>query len=173
MLDIHRLLRSGADKVAINTAAIERPEFICDASQKFGSQCVVVAIDAKLRQNGKGWEVFTHGGRNQTGLDAIEWASKVAAYGAGEILLTSMDADGTKNGYDIELTRAISRSVEIPIIASGGVGNLEHMYVGLVDGEADAALAASIFHFQEYTVGDAKEYLKGRGVSVRDPASHS
>ncbi len=164
MLDIHRLLRSGADKVAINTAAIERPEFICDASQKFGSQCVVVAIDAKLRQNGKGWEVFTHGGRNQTGLDAIEWASKVAAYGAGEILLTSMDADGTKNGYDIELTRAISRSVEIPIIASGGVGNLEHMYVGLVDGEADAALAASIFHFQEYTVGDAKEYLKGRCV---------
>ncbi len=169
--DIHNLLRAGADKVAINTAAVKNPEFVGQAAQRFGRQCIVVAIDAK-RNKGGGWEVYTHGGREPTGLDAVEWAKKMENLGAGEILLTSMDADGTKEGYDLELTRAVSRAVGVPVIASGGVGNLEHLYEGVTEGEADAALAASIFHFQEYTVGEAKEYLRGKGVPVRDPEAH-
>ncbi|MDH4182630.1 MAG: imidazole glycerol phosphate synthase subunit HisF [Nitrospinota bacterium] len=165
--DIHRLLRAGADKVSVNTAAVKRPEFVREASMKFGSQCITVAIDAKRRPEGDGWDVYTHGGRNDTGLDAVQWAQRMEAYGAGEILLTSMDEDGSKQGYDIPLTRAVSRAVGIPVIASGGVGNLEHIYHGLVEGEADAALAASIFHFQEYTIAQAKDYLQSRGVPVR------
>lgn len=170
--DIHKLLRAGADKVAINTAAVNNPEFVKEASRKFGSQCIVIAIDAKRKPSNNGWEVYTHGGRTPVGLDAVEWAEKMNSFGAGEILLTSMDADGTKDGYDIELTRRVSRAVSIPVIASGGVGTLEHIYEGLVSGEADAALAASIFHFREYTVGDVKRYLKKRGVSVRDERAH-
>lgn len=169
--DIHRLLRAGADKVAINTAAVKTPEFVREAAERFGRQCIVVAIDAK-RKPGGGWEVFTHGGRNPTGLDAVEWARRMESYGAGEILLTSMDADGTKNGYDLELTRAVSRAVEIPVIASGGVGTLEHLYEGLVEGEADAVLAASIFHFREYTIAEAKRYLRQKGAPVRDEDAH-
>lgn len=165
--DIHKLLRAGADKVSINTAAVNDPEFVRAAAEKFGSQCIVVAIDARKKSDGAGWEVFTHGGRKPTGLDAVEWAGRMGDMGAGEILLTSMDADGTKQGYDIELTRAVSRKVAIPVIASGGVGTLEHIYGGLVDGEADAALAASIFHFREHTIGEAKRYLAERGVNVR------
>jgi cyclase len=164
--DIHRLLRAGADKVAINTAAVRNPEFVGEAARKFGSQCIVVAIDAK-RKPGGGWEVYTHGGRNATGLDVVEWARKMEEMGAGEILLTSMDADGTKQGYDLELTRAVSDATTIPVIASGGVGSLEHLYDGVTKGGADAVLAASIFHFKESTVGDAKQYLKERGVPVR------
>ncbi len=167
--DIRNLLNAGADKVSINTAAVHRPEFVREAAERFGSQCIVVAIDAR-RVPGSDparWEVYTHGGRNPTGIDALEWAARMESYGAGEILLTSMDCDGTKNGYDIPLTRAISDRVEIPVIASGGVGNLEHIREGLVEGGASAALAASIFHFREYTIGECKDYLRQKGVAVR------
>ncbi len=163
--DIREILLAGADKVTINTAAVERPEIITEASEMFGSQCICVAIDAKAHVNG--FEVYTYGGRRPTGVDAIAWARKVEALGAGEILLTSMDRDGTKAGYDIPLTRAISEAVAIPVIASGGVGTLEHLYEGLVEGKADAVLAASIFHYREYSVEEAKKYLRARGVSVR------
>ncbi|MBI4827445.1 MAG: imidazole glycerol phosphate synthase subunit HisF [Nitrospinae bacterium] len=166
LADIYALLRAGADKVAVNTAATKNPEFVRESSLRFGSQCIVVAIDAK-RKPGGGWEVYTHGGRTPTGLDAVEWAKRMEEYGSGEILLTSMDADGTKLGYDLELTRAVSRAVTIPVIASGGVGTLEHIYEGLTTGEADAALAASIFHYREHTIAEAKEYLRARGVPVR------
>ena len=166
--EIRDLLRAGADKVSLNTAAVRRPEFVGDAAETFGSQCIVVAIDAKRREQPQdGWEVFTHGGRNPTGLDAIEWAKRVEVLGAGEILLTSMDRDGTQSGYDLELTRGIADAVGIPVIASGGVGNLEHLYDGLTAGGADAVLAASIFHFAEHSVADAKSYLHARGVPVR------
>jgi len=163
--DIRDILLAGADKVTVNTAAIERPELISEASDTFGSQCICVAIDAKASPGG--FEVYTYGGRRPTGVDAVEWARRVEALGAGEILLTSMDRDGTKVGYDIPLTRTISEAVTIPVIASGGVGTLEHLYEGLVEGKADAVLAASIFHYREHTVIEAKEYLRGRGVNVR------
>jgi cyclase len=163
--DIRKLLKAGADKVSINTAAVARPEFVREASETFGSQCIVVAIDAK--RVASGWEVFTHGGRKAAGIDACEWAKKMETNGAGEILLTSMDRDGTKAGYDLELTRTISDGLKIPVIASGGVGNLEHIYEGLTQGRASAALAASIFHYREYTITECKKYLKERGVSVR------
>jgi cyclase len=163
--DIRALLRAGADKVSINTGAVNRPEFVREAAQVFGSQCIVVAIDAK-RVHGR-WEVFTHGGRNPTGLDACAWAERMEAYGAGEILLTSMDRDGTKAGYDLELTRAVADRVSIPVIASGGAGTLEHLYQGLVVGGASAALAASIFHFHKCSIAECKDYLRGRGVPVR------
>jgi len=168
--NIRDLLKAGADKVSINTAAVDRPSFVSEASKRFGSQCVVVAIDAKRvpgSTDALSWEVFIHGGRTPTGIDAVEWAARMEEYGAGEILLTSMDRDGTKDGYDIELTRTISERVHIPVIASGGVGTLQHMYEGFVDGGASAVLAASIFHFREYTVGQAKEYLQSRGVPMR------
>ena len=167
--DIRNLLNAGADKVSINTAAVDRPEFVREAAQRFGSQCIVVAIDARRvpESNPQQWEVYTHGGRNPTGIDVLEWASKMAEYGCGEILLTSMDCDGTKDGYDIELTRAVSDRVPIPVIASGGVGNLEHIREGLVEGGASAALAASIFHFREYTIGECKDYLAENKVPVR------
>ena len=163
--DIRKLLRAGADKISINTGAVTRPEFVRQAAETFGSQCIVVAIDAK--RAGEGWEVFTHGGRKPTGIDACEWAEKMAAYGAGEILLTSMDRDGTKEGYDLELTRTISDRVRVPVIASGGVGNLEHIYEGLTTGRASAALAASIFHYREYTISECKSYLHQRGIPIR------
>ena len=163
--EIRKLLRAGADKVSINTGAVARPEFVREAAETFGSQCIVVAIDAK--RAGSGWEVFTHGGRNPTGIDACEWAERLAGYGAGEILLTSMDRDGTKEGYDLELTRTISERVRVPVIASGGVGTLEHIYQGLTAGGASAALAASIFHYREYTVAECKSYLHQRGIPVR------
>jgi cyclase len=163
--DIRKLLRAGADKVSINTGAVARPEFVREAAETFGSQCVVVAIDAK--RTGERWEVFTHGGRRSTGIDACAWADKMATYGAGEILLTSMDRDGTKEGYDLELTRAISDRVGIPVIASGGVGNLKHIYEGLTIGKASAALAASIFHYREYTLSECKNYLHKKGIPVR------
>jgi len=163
--DIRTLLKAGADKVSINTGAVNRPEFVREAAEVFGSQCIVVAIDAK-RVNGH-WEVFTHGGRNATAIDACEWAQRMEGYGSGEILLTSMDRDGTKEGYDLELTRAVSERVGIPVIASGGVGNLEHIYDGLTRGKASAALAASIFHYHEYTIADCKRYLQSRGIPVR------
>ena len=166
--DIHNLLRAGADKVSINTGAVNRPEFVREAAEVFGSQCIVVAIDAK--RVGDHWEVFTHGGRNPTGLDAGEWAERMEEFGAGEILLTSMDRDGTKAGYDLGLTRAISDRLSIPVIASGGVGNLDHIYQGFVEGNASAALAASIFHYREYTVIECKNYLHDRGIPVRLPA---
>lgn len=165
--DMHRMLMAGADKVGINTAAVKTPSVVSEGSAAFGAQCIVVAIDAKRRQNGDGWEVYTHGGRTPTGLDAIEWAKEVEERGAGEILLTSMDADGTKAGYDIELTAAISKALEIPVIASGGAGNLDHLVDVLEQGKADAVLAASIFHFGDYTVGDVKHYLGEKGVPVR------
>ncbi|TCK61622.1 imidazole glycerol phosphate synthase subunit HisF [Seleniivibrio woodruffii] len=165
--DIRNLLNSGADKVSINTAAVHRPEFVKEAALRFGSQCIVVAIDAKRRVGGTGWEVYTHGGRNATGIDVLEWAAKMQEFGAGEILLTSMDCDGTKDGYDNGLNRAVSETVGIPVIASGGVGNPQHIYDGLTEGKADAALAASIFHFREYTVGEVKRFLAERNVPVR------
>jgi len=164
--DVRRLLNAGADKVSMNTAAVQNPDLVFDASSKVGSQCIVVAIDAKQVAPGQ-WHVFTHGGRNDTGLDAIAWAKKVEALGAGEILLTSMDRDGTKNGFDLPLTRAVSDAVGIPVIASGGVGNLRHLADGVSEGRADAVLAASIFHFGEYTVRQAKEYMATRGIEVR------
>lgn len=164
--DIRAMLSAGADKVSINTAAVKDPLLLSRASARFGSQCIVVAIDARRLGQGK-WEVFIHGGRTPTGIDALEWASRVESLGAGEILLTSMDRDGTKDGYDLELTRSVSRTVGIPVIASGGVGTLEHILSGLTDGEADAALAASIFHFGEYTIRSVKEYLRDMAVSVR------
>jgi cyclase len=164
--DVRRLLNAGADKVSMNTAAVNNPQLVADASAKVGSQCIVVAIDAKQTSPGK-WEVFTHGGRKNVGLDAIEWAKKVADLGAGEILLTSMDRDGTKSGFDLQLTRAISDAVSIPVIASGGVGNLQHLADGVTEGRADAVLAASIFHYGEYTVRQAKEYMRSRGIEVR------
>ena len=164
--DFKKLLREGADKISVNSAAIDRPELITEAAEKFGSQCVVVAIDAKRREDG-GWNIYKHGGRLDTGIDAIEWAEKVERLGAGEILLTSMDCDGTKAGYDIELTRAIADAVSIPVIASGGAGTLEHFYDALTEGGADAALAASLFHYKELEIRQVKEYLAGRGISVR------
>jgi len=168
--NIRDLLKAGADKVSINTAAVDRPEFVSEASMRFGSQCIVVAMDAKRVPGPDGslsWEIYIHGGRTPTGIDALQWAIKMEENGAGEILLTSMDKDGTKDGYDIELTRIISDTVNIPVIASGGVGTLHHMYEGFVDGGASAVLAASIFHFKEFTVGEAKEYLAARGVPMR------
>ena len=167
--DIRTLLNAGADKVSINTAAVQNPEFVREASERFGSQCIVVAIDARrvVPDELPHWEVYIHGGRTGTGIDAVQWANKMQGYGAGEILLTSMDRDGTKDGYDIELTRAVSESVTIPVIASGGVGTLEHLYEGITAGKADAVLAASIFHFREYTIRETKEYLKSRGICVR------
>ncbi len=163
--DIRNLLRAGADKVSINTAAVNRPEFVREAAERFGSQCIVVAIDAKRVANH--WEVFTHGGRNPSGIDACEWSKRVESYGAGEILLTSMDRDGTKAGYDLELTRTISNAINIPVIASGGVGELQHIYDGLTEGGASAALAASIFHFGEFSIRDCKQFLIRHGVEVR------
>ena len=167
--DIRNLLNAGADKVAINSAAIHNPEFVREAAQRFGSQCIVVAIDAKQVEQGGAprWEIFTHGGRKPTGIDAIEWAKKMTAYGAGEILLTSMDRDGTKNGFHLDLTSRISDAVNVPVIASGGVGNLQHLVDGIIEGKADAVLAASIFHFGEHTVPEAKQYMAERGVAVR------
>lgn len=166
--DIRRLLNAGADKVAINTAAVNRPEFVREAAESFGSQCIVVAIDAKqVNQDPPRWEIFTHGGRKPTGIDAIEWAQKMVELGAGEILLTSMDRDGTRDGFDLALTRAVCEAVTVPVIASGGVGNLEHLADGVQQGRADAVLAASIFHFGEYSVEQAKQCLAGRGIEVR------
>lgn len=165
--DIRDLLNAGADKVSINTSAVEDPHFVKRAADRFGSQCIVVAIDAKRKNGKEEWEVFTYGGRKPTGLDACKWAKQIEELGAGEILLTSMDCDGTKEGYDIQLTRRISESVNIPVIASGGAGNLEHLYEALTDGKADAVLAASIFHYREYTIQQAKVYLRDKGVPVR------
>ena len=178
--DVRRMLNAGADKVSINTAAIARPEFVREAAERFGNQCIVVAIDAKSvspRPAGEGpgeraepsprWEIFTHGGRRPTGIDAVEWAQRMTEYGAGEILLTSMDRDGTKRGFDLELTRAISEAVSVPVIASGGVGTLDHLADGILRGKADAVLAASIFHFAEYTIEQAKRHMQARGIEVR------
>lgn len=164
--DIRRVLRAGADKVSVNSAAIAHPELISQGADAFGSQCMVVAIDARRRPTG-GWEVFSHGGRRPTGLNALEWAAQAQDMGAGEILLTSMDGDGTQSGYDLELCRAVAAAVNIPVIASGGAGTLEHLALALTEGMADAALAASIFHYGQYTVGQAKQYLASRGVPVR------
>lgn len=168
--DISRMLNAGADKVSINSAAVRNPELVRDASERFGAQCIVVAIDAK-KVSAEGetprWEIFTHGGRTATGIDVVEWAKKMAAYGAGEILLTSMDRDGTKDGFDLALTRAVSEAVEIPVIASGGVGNLQHLVDGIVEGKADAVLAASIFHFGESSIAEAKAYMRQQGIEVR------
>lgn len=164
--DVRNLLLAGADKVSINTAAVTRPEFVAEAARKFGTQCIVVAIDAK--RNGKGgFEVFTHGGRNPTGIDTVGWARRMTELGAGEILLTSMDRDGTKQGFDVELTRAVADAVSVPVIASGGVGNLDHMVDGIVSGHADAVLAASIFHFGEYSISDAKRAMRAAGLPIR------
>ena len=164
--DVRRLLNAGADKVSINTAAVLSPGLIAEASAVVGAQCIVVAIDAK--RNGERWEVYSHGGRRATGLDAVQWAQRMTAAGAGEILLTSMDRDGTRDGFDLALTRAVSEAVSVPVIASGGAGNLEHLAHGVLEGKADAVLAASIFHFGEYTVRDAKAHMKSRGIEVRD-----
>jgi len=163
--DVRRLLNAGADKVSINTSAVHDPQLVEIASGRYGSQCIVVAIDAKRSENG--WEVFTHGGRRATGLDAVAWAKKVQSLGAGEILLTSMDRDGTRNGFDLALTRAVSDAVDVPVIASGGVGNLHHLVEGILKGHADAVLAASIFHYGEYTIRQAKEYMARHGIEVR------
>jgi cyclase len=165
--DVRRLLNAGADKVSINTAAVQNPELVRQASDKVGNQCIVVAIDAKRRNAGGGWEVYTHGGRRATGIDAIEWARRMEQAGAGEILLTSMDRDGTREGFDLGLTRAVCDAVGVPVIASGGVGTLEHMAEGVIEGGADAVLAASIFHFGEHTVGECKALMKARGIEVR------
>ncbi len=170
--DIRRLLSAGADKVSINTAAVDNPEFVGEAAERYGAQCIVVALDVKRVKSRKKnaplrWEIYTHGGRKKTGLDALEWAGRMVELGAGELLVTSMDRDGTKEGFDLELTRAISDAVSVPVIASGGVGELEHLYQGLSEGHADAVLAASIFHFGEHTVQEAKKYLAERGVLVR------
>ena len=168
--DIRRMLNAGADKVGINSAAVSNPEFVREAAQRFGSQCIVVAIDAKkVSQPGEAdrWEIFTHGGRKSTGIEAIGWAKKMVGYGAGEILLTSMDRDGTREGFDLPLTRAISEAVSVPVIASGGVGNLDHLADGVIKGKADAVLAASIFHFAEYTIQQAKEHMAARGIEMR------
>lgn len=168
LADIRALLNAGADKVSINSAAVKNPEFVRDAAEKFGSQCIVVAIDAKqVSEQPPRWEIFTHGGRNSTGIDAVAWAKKMADYSAGEILLTSMDRDGTKNGFDLALTRAISEAVNLPVIASGGVGELQHLVDGVLEGKADAVLAASIFHFGTHTIPEAKVYMQERGVEVR------
>ncbi len=168
--DIRRMLNAGADKVAINTAAVFNPEFVKEAAERFGSQCIVVAIDAK-RVSAEGepskWEIFTHGGRKPTGIDAVEWARKMVDFGAGEILLTSMDRDGTKSGFDLELTRAVSDAVHVPVIASGGVGKLQHLTEGVGEGHAEAVLAASIFHFGEYTIEEAKRHMAAAGIEVR------
>ena len=165
--DFKVLLREGADKISINSSAINTPQLISDAADKFGSQCVVVAIDARRREDGSGWNIYKNGGRIDVGIDAVEWAMKVEKLGAGEILLTSMDCDGTKAGYDLELTRQIAENVSIPVIASGGAGTKEHFYEALTEGKADAALAASLFHYKELEIMDLKNYLAGRGVSVR------
>ena len=168
--DIRRMLNAGADKVSINSAAVKQPEFVKAAADHFGAQCIVVAIDAKkvsAADTPERWEIFTHGGRQPTGIDAVQWAVRMADYGAGEILLTSMDRDGTKNGFDLGVTRAVSDSVPVPVIASGGVGNLQHLVDGIVEGRADAVLAASIFHFGEYSVPEAKRYMSARGVEMR------
>jgi cyclase len=168
--DVRRLLNAGADKISVNTAGVQRPELIGEATARYGSQCIVVAIDARRRRADDaqaGWEVYIHGGRTPTGRDAIEWAREVERLGAGEILLTSMDRDGTKSGFDLELTRAVADAVGVPVIASGGVGTLEHLAEGVTRGRADAVLAASIFHFGEYTVGEAKRYLASRGIAMR------
>jgi len=170
LADISRMLKAGADKVGINSAAIFNPTFVKEAAERFGSQCIVVAIDAKcVSADGKPkrWEIFTHGGRKETGIDAIEWAKKMVSYGAGEILLTSMDRDGTKIGFDLELTSAISDAVDVPVIASGGVGTLDHLVEGVTQGKADAVLAASIFHFAEHTIGEAKQHMQDQGIEVR------
>jgi cyclase len=171
LADIRRMLNAGADKVSINTAAVSNPEFVAEAADKFGSQCIVVAVDAK-RVSAAGepgrWEIFTHGGRKPTGIDVIEWVRKMDAYGAGEILLTSMDRDGTRIGFDNELTCAVSDAVRVPVIASGGVGDLQHLVDGILEGRADAVLAASIFHFAEYSIGEAKAFMKAQGIEVRD-----
>jgi len=163
--DVRRLLNAGADKVSINTAAVQNPQLVAEASGRYGAQCIVVAIDAK--RSAGGWEVFTHGGRKQTGLDAVDWARRMQKLGAGEILLTSMDRDGTRAGFDLALTRAVADAVDIPVIASGGVGALQHLAEGVLDGHADAVLAASIFHFGEFTVREAKEFMAGLGIEVR------
>ncbi len=168
--DIRTMLNAGADKVSINSAAVRNPDFVKQASDRFGAQCIVVAIDAKKvsgEDEAGRWEIFTHGGRQRTGIEAIAWARRMADYGAGEILLTSMDRDGTKNGFDLELTRKISEAIPIPVIASGGVGNLQHLADGIIEGKADAVLAASIFHFGEYSVAEAKAYMSERGIEVR------
>lgn len=166
--DIRTMLNAGADKVAINTAAVNNPDFVREAAERFGAQCIVVAVDAKQVEAGR-WEIFTHGGRNATGLDAVDWVERMVDNGAGEILLTSMDRDGTKSGFDLALNKQVSNRVRVPIIASGGVGNLQHLVDGVLEGEADAVLAASIFHFGEYTIGEAKRYMAERGITVRLP----
>jgi cyclase len=165
--DVRRLLNAGADKVSINTAAVQNPDLVREASDKVGNQCIVVAIDAKRRADGASWEVYTHGGRKPTGLDAVQWARRMTEAGAGEILLTSMDRDGTRDGFDLELTRAVAEAVGVPVIASGGVGTREHLALGVLDGRADAVLAASVFHFGEFSVREAKEHMRLRGIEVR------